>query len=77
MNNEVLKDAPQITDRLLALRNDAQRDILMRFFKTGAGEYGEGDKFLGIKVPVTRSIVDGGQGPAAIRDRTTVTVVMA
>lgn len=45
MNNEVLKDAPQITDRLLALRNDAQRDILMRFFKTGTGEYGEGDKF--------------------------------
>lgn len=57
MNNEVLKDAPQITDRLLALRNDAQRDILMRFFKTGTGEYGEGDKFLGIKVPVTRSVV--------------------
>ena len=39
------------------LRNDEQRRILMGFFKTGPGEYGEGDEFLGLKVPQTREVV--------------------
>ena len=42
---------------LLAVRDPSQVAGLMRFFKTGKGQYGEGDKFLGIKVPVTREVV--------------------
>ncbi|MBR4782411.1 MAG: DNA alkylation repair protein [Bacteroidaceae bacterium] len=40
-----------------SLRNEKQRRILMGFFKTGPGEYGEGDEFLGLKVPQTREVV--------------------
>ncbi len=42
---------------IISRRNDKQREILMRFFRTSPGEYGEGDEFLGLKVPETRAIV--------------------
>ena len=38
--------------------NPQKRDFLPTFFKTGKGEYGEGDKFLGIVVPDTKKIVN-------------------
>ena len=47
----------QLIKRIEALRNDKQRKVLMGFFKTGPGEYGEGDEFLGLKVPQTREVV--------------------
>lgn len=40
-----------------SLRNETERQGLMRFFKTAPGEYGYGDEFLGIKVPQVREIV--------------------
>ena len=49
--------AQEIIENMESLRNEKQRRILMRFFKTGHGEYGEGDEFLGLKVPQTREVV--------------------
>lgn len=46
-----------IIDEMVSLYDEKQALHLSRFFKTGKGEYGEGDRFLGIKVPVTRAIV--------------------
>lgn len=49
--------ASEISSAIFELRNEQQQTILSRFFKTGYGEYGYGDKFLGLKVPQTRQIV--------------------
>ena len=45
-----------ITNKLQALSNAEKREIFPRFFKAGKGEYGEGDRFLGVTVPNIRAI---------------------
>ena len=49
--------AKEIIAYMESLQNEEQRRILMGFFKTGPGEYGYGDEFLGLKVPQTREVV--------------------
>jgi 3-methyladenine DNA glycosylase AlkD len=44
--------------------------ILQRFFKTGPGEYGEGDRFIGVKVPGVRAVCRDCRGASLAEIRT-------
>lgn len=46
----------ELKQELQDLKNPESAQHAQRFFKTGKGEYGEGDIFLGIKVPIQRQI---------------------
>jgi 3-methyladenine DNA glycosylase AlkD len=45
-----------IKDRLQQLASPGTAEILQKFFKTGPGEYGEGDIFIGVRVPDLRKL---------------------
>lgn len=45
-----------ITNKLQALSDAEKREIFPKFFKAGKGEYGEGDRFLGVTAPNIRAI---------------------
>ena len=51
-----MSDYDIIMAELRSLGNEEKRRVLSGFFKTGKGEYGEGDMFFGIPVPLTRGV---------------------
>jgi 3-methyladenine DNA glycosylase AlkD len=52
-----MKTLKSVRQDFLNLANSKQAVLLSYFFKTGPGEYADGDKFYGIKVPETRKLV--------------------
>lgn len=48
--------AEQIEKELNAHEDPAAAGFAQRFFKTGKGQYGEGDIFIGLRVPLVRKI---------------------
>lgn len=61
--NKILRD-------LKSYSNSQKAKDLQRFFKTGIGEYGEGDKFIGVVVPDIRKVVGLHWKDTSIRDCT-------
>ena len=49
--------AQQLKEHLFSLADAEKAKILSGFFKTGPGDYGEGDVFIGVSVPMIRSLV--------------------
>lgn len=63
-----MRNGEKIQERLRHEGSDERKRILSRFFKTGTGEYGEGDKFLGVTVPTVREIIKDYKKTATLED---------
>ncbi len=51
-----MSTAISIIEELEKIKDPVRARILARFFKTGKGEYGEGDEFIGLTVPQVRAV---------------------
>jgi 3-methyladenine DNA glycosylase AlkD len=50
-------NAEKIKKELFSIAEPGKKEVLARFFKTGKGQYGEGDLFIGVIVPQQRQLV--------------------
>lgn len=55
-------NAESFTKELSKYASDTDAVFLQKFFKTGHGQYGEGDVFIGVRVPNTRKVCKKYQG---------------
>ncbi len=60
-----MNELATIRSRLRALKDPNAAAHSVRFFKTGPGEYGAGDRFLGIRVPMLRRLAREHRGATA------------
>lgn len=64
MDEKALRSAAAVRRQLQAQVDPEKAAFYPRFFKTGPGEYGEGDRFLGVTVPKCRKIARAARGLA-------------
>ena len=66
----MIEGARRLAAALAAAADPEDARQLSRFFKTGKGQYGAGDKFLGVRVPATRAIAKDflDLGPGELND---------
>jgi 3-methyladenine DNA glycosylase AlkD len=64
----IMDRVAKLTELFLGPANPEKPRHLMRFFKTGVGQYGYGDQFLGLPVPITRTLVKPFLGKLALPD---------
>jgi 3-methyladenine DNA glycosylase AlkD len=58
----------EIQEALAVLSIPEKAEFFPRFFKTGKGEYGEGDLFLGVRVPDQRSVAKEYYSKISLKD---------